>query len=76
MDAGRSIRERWQALHCREKNTPLSNNAQPLSDREKQVVALASLGRSNKLIAYELGIAHATVRVLFARARANWCKRG
>jgi DNA-binding CsgD family transcriptional regulator len=49
-------------------NTPLSNNAQPLSDREKQVVALASLGRSNKLIAYELGIAHATVRVLFARA--------
>lgn len=49
-------------------NTPLTGSAQPLSEREKQVVALGSLGRTNKLIAYELGIAHATVRVLFARA--------
>jgi len=49
-------------------NAPLSRSSQALSEREKQVVALASLGRSNKLIAYELGIAHATVRVLFARA--------
>jgi DNA-binding NarL/FixJ family response regulator len=29
---------------------------------------LQALGRSNKLIAYELGLAHSTVRVLVARA--------
>lgn len=39
-----------------------------LSPREQQVVALATLGRSNKLIAYELGLAYSTVRVLMARA--------
>lgn len=39
-----------------------------LSKREQQVASLAALGRSNKVIAYELGIAHSTVRVLLARA--------
>jgi DNA-binding CsgD family transcriptional regulator len=42
-----------------------------LSQRERQVVALASLGRTNKLIAYELGLAQSTVRVLMARAGAK-----
>jgi DNA-binding CsgD family transcriptional regulator len=39
-----------------------------LSRRERQVVTAAAAGRSNKLIAYELGLAHSTVRVLLARA--------
>ena len=39
-----------------------------LSPRERQVLASAALGRTNKEIAYDLGIAHATVRVLIARA--------
>lgn len=39
-----------------------------LSLREQQVVAMAASGRSNKYIAYELGLAHSTVRVLLARA--------
>jgi DNA-binding CsgD family transcriptional regulator len=39
-----------------------------LSRRERQVVAAAAAGRTNKLIAYELGLAHSTVRVLLARA--------
>jgi DNA-binding CsgD family transcriptional regulator len=39
-----------------------------LSQREQEVVALAALGRTNKLIAYELGLAFSTVRVLMARA--------
>lgn len=42
-----------------------------LSTRERQVLNLAALGQSNKLIAYELGISHATVRVLIARAAAK-----
>jgi DNA-binding CsgD family transcriptional regulator len=40
-----------------------------LTSRERQVSALAALGHHTKLIAYELGIADATVRVLLARAQ-------
>ncbi len=39
-----------------------------LTDRERQVVALAALGHANKMIAYELGIAISTVGVLLGRA--------
>lgn len=39
-----------------------------LTEREGQVVAHAALGHHNKLIAYELGIAASTVRVLLGRA--------
>jgi DNA-binding CsgD family transcriptional regulator len=39
-----------------------------LTEREQQVVASAIAGRSAKEIAYELGISHATARVLLARA--------
>jgi DNA-binding CsgD family transcriptional regulator len=47
-----------------------------LSPREQQVLAHAALGHSNKLIAYELGLAHSTVRVLLARASAKLGARG
>jgi DNA-binding CsgD family transcriptional regulator len=39
-----------------------------LTDRERQVVLQAALGFSNKEIAYALGLADSTVRVLMARA--------
>ena len=39
--------------------------------RERDVVARALLGRENKEIAYELGLASSTVRVLIARACAK-----
>jgi len=42
-----------------------------LSVRERQVLRQASLGRHNKAIAYEMGLAHSTVRVLLARAAAK-----
>jgi DNA-binding NarL/FixJ family response regulator len=42
--------------------------AKRLSPRERQVVDLATGGRSQKEIAFELGLADATVRVLHARA--------
>lgn len=52
-------------------NAPKPKGMASLSVRERQVVALAGLGRTNKMIAYELGLAHSTVRVLMARAAAK-----
>jgi DNA-binding CsgD family transcriptional regulator len=42
-----------------------------LSERERDVVFRALKGQDNKVIAHELGVAHQTVRVLFARAAAK-----
>lgn len=50
-------------------NPPAEQAIVPLSKRESQVVALASMGRSNKAIAYELGVAQGTVAALLRRAR-------
>ena len=52
-------------------NTLQVKGPRALSEREREVVALAAAGRSNKVIAYELGIEHVTVRVLIARASAK-----
>jgi DNA-binding CsgD family transcriptional regulator len=52
-------------------NAPSQGGPEALSPRERQVSSLAELGHSNKLIAYELGLAHSTVRVLLARAAAK-----
>ena len=41
---------------------------QGLTKREQQVVSVLLQGHSNKEIAYELGLAAATVRVLMVRA--------
>ena len=49
-------------------NVPAPLAIATLSLRERQVGSLAAGGYSNKLIAYELGLAHSTVRVLLARA--------
>ena len=40
-----------------------------LSAREHQVVVLVGEGRTRKEVAFELNIAHSTVRVLYSRAR-------
>jgi DNA-binding NarL/FixJ family response regulator len=52
-------------------NPPRAPGPAALSTRERQVLAYAKLGHHNKLIAYELGIADSTVRVLLARASAK-----
>lgn len=49
-------------------NEPSPRGRPPLTSRERQVMAFAVLGHSNKLIAYELGISPSTVGVLFFRA--------
>ncbi len=56
-------------LACR--NAPFAPPSELLTPRERQVVLLASRGHSNKLIAYELGIATSTVGVLLSRAAAR-----
>jgi DNA-binding CsgD family transcriptional regulator len=42
-----------------------------LSNRERQVVAFLALGRTTKEIAYQLGIADSTTRVLLSRAASK-----
>lgn len=49
-------------------NEASSGGNEHLTPRERQVVSLLALGHHPKLVAYELGISHATVRVLMARA--------
>jgi DNA-binding CsgD family transcriptional regulator len=77
------ITGRWSLVDCYERNglryivacenEPATPRLDTLSARELQVSSLAELGRSNKAIAYELDLAHSTVRVLLARAA---CKLG
>lgn len=52
-------------------NEPRAPGPEALSEREKQVIGFAKLGHHNKLIAYELGIAASTVRVLMSRAASK-----
>jgi DNA-binding CsgD family transcriptional regulator len=49
-------------------NAPRSPGPSSFTPRERQVVGYAALGHDNKVIAYDLGIAHSTVKVLMARA--------
>jgi DNA-binding CsgD family transcriptional regulator len=49
-------------------NRPETRCTNVLTEREQEVVALAAMGHHNKLIAYNLGISHSTVRVLSSRA--------
>ncbi len=52
-------------------NEPHVPEPAALSPRERQVLAYAAMGHSDKEIAYELGIAHSTVKVLVFRAQSK-----
>ena len=52
-------------------NEPATNPLLDLTERERLVVGLAANGRSNKLIAYEIGVALSTVSTLLSRAQAK-----
>ena len=51
------------------RNEPEVRSVKGLTARERQVLAYAQLGNSNKLIAYSLGISISTVSTLLSRAR-------
>jgi hypothetical protein len=53
------------------RNEPTTLDPRALTERERQIVAYADLGQSNKLIAYQLGLSTSTVAVLLGRARAK-----
>jgi DNA-binding CsgD family transcriptional regulator len=53
------------------RNDPEAPPIQLLTERERQVVALAAMRLPNKVIGYELGIATSTVGVLLGRAVAR-----
>lgn len=53
------------------RNEPRVDGLSLLTERERAVVAYAAMGHANKVIAYDLGIAHSTVRVLLARAASK-----
>jgi DNA-binding NarL/FixJ family response regulator len=48
-----------------------SGDTNTLTSRERQVLARAALGQTNKVIAFELGVSDSTIRVLMARACAR-----
>lgn len=52
-------------------NEPATNPLLDLTERERLVVGLAANGRSNKLIAYEIGVAQSTVSTLLSRAQSK-----
>jgi DNA-binding CsgD family transcriptional regulator len=56
-------------------NEPRPPGPGAFTERERQVVGYAALGHDNKVIAYDLGIAHSTVKVLMARAAAKLAVR-
>jgi DNA-binding CsgD family transcriptional regulator len=72
------VDRRWSLLDSFEKggaryviarrNDAPAKGPRTLTKRERQVLAYAAIGHENKLIAYSLGVSHATVRVLIARA--------
>jgi DNA-binding NarL/FixJ family response regulator len=59
---------RFVVAHRNDARVP---DARGLTLRERQVIAYAALGHSNKVIAYELGLAASTVASHLAHARAK-----
>jgi DNA-binding NarL/FixJ family response regulator len=58
--------DEWEAGR-RQRPQPVPNPG-PLSPREREILGLTGRGFTPKEVAFELGVSHATVRVLIARA--------
>lgn len=68
VDAYESEGEQYVVVCCGAPPAPELLEWSTLSEREREVAAAAARGSSNKQIAFELGLAHSTVRVLCHRA--------
>jgi DNA-binding CsgD family transcriptional regulator len=68
LDHFESDGKRFVLAHRNEPETP---DVRGLSPRERQVLAYAAMGHSNKEIAYELGLSISTVGMCLARVRAK-----
>ncbi len=65
VDQFESDGKRWIVAYS---NAPKTTGPDSFTEREREVVALTLVGRSPKLIAYELGLSSSTVRVHLANA--------
>lgn len=65
VDAFESDGKRWVVAHS---NPMRSAGPESFSDREREIVALLSVGHTAKLVAYELGLSPSTVRVHLTNA--------
>jgi DNA-binding CsgD family transcriptional regulator len=68
LDHFESDGKRFVLAHRNEPETP---DVRGLSLRERQVLAYAAMGHSNKAIAYELGLSTSTVGMCLARVRSK-----
>jgi DNA-binding CsgD family transcriptional regulator len=68
VDAYESAGEQYVVVCCGAAPSAEALEWSTLSDREREVAVAAARGSSNKQIAFELGLAHSTVRVLCHRA--------
>ena len=76
VDTGRSLRQRRQTVCARAPQCARATRPDALTARERQALGFPQLGHSNKLIAYEMGIAASTVAVLlFRAAKKLGCER-
>ena len=51
------------------RNDPVSVGPERFTERERQILWYLGAGRSNKVIAYELGLAYSTVTTILSRMR-------
>ena len=75
MDPGRGAQRKRRALHTGPRKPDVRDRIGSLTPREQQVVTSAALGRSNKEIAYELGVSHSTIRAAPAPRRQGAPRR-
>jgi DNA-binding CsgD family transcriptional regulator len=66
-----SFEENGRRYIVAHENEPRPPGLDALTKRERQIIGYAALGHDNKVIAYDMGIAHSTVRVLVARAASK-----
>ena len=63
------------AAGIKAQNDPNAKATTALTRREQQVLCYLAVGRSNKFMAYELGVSQSNISECIRRARAKFCMR-